>query len=967
MNQNNTNETIDQWTPNIEEVNQSILMLQALRDPTRNDHIMAVKSLEENVRNSSFVLNMLNVFTNGLQYQELGLTSDLRQLAGLTIKNYVFPFLIILPINVQLVLKKQVIFALNDQIPDIRKIAAILVGKISESFPITTWFDIIPPILENLDISNYHTNHTSLDGALQAIQKLCEDSSWKLSTDEVNRPLESLIPKLLGLLQCPDDNIRLKSLESYNSLLFLLNPPSTHSSSSRPSRNTSFDDLGAGGTGLGSPPGGSGRKGKPPSGNPGHPLVVHMNGFIQILAFLSNDSNSFVRKGVCQAITILASIHIAVLDQYFPDICQFMLQALLDSVEGVAVEACEFWLVLLENGETKRVLMGYLKPLVENLISRLILTQEQMEQERIDEEEESSGEKDLNIKPLHHRSNNEPSDPDEFQQNNDLSSKWTLRKQAALTLDNIAVSIPSNEVLSFALPKIQECFQSENVLIKESGMLALGALSTGCVEAMEVYIPQLFPFWIQNMLDPLPEMRSISCWVLSRYCNLFEGNIQEGRVFYKQALHSLLNTMFDQKPKVQVAACSALCLLIENSFYIPKNAENSEEEVNVISEDLFSILTAINSAFQIYGIKSSLILVDTIGTIADTVREELQNPRFTPLYLPRLIEKFDKLDDFDMRMFPVMECLTSVLSVIGLEAQIYIQQIYMRSLRILDTTLKANSKNRENLENEDPPSKDFAICSLDVISAICEGLGHLFGTLVGDTNTINGLLELMFNAIHDDLPELRQGGFSLSGELCKQSISLISPEIATQIIELAIVSLNPENPLVCNNAAWTVGELSLQVNNEFIKPYLTRLMYNLILALQSPELQDQLKINVAVTIGRLSYVSPIEIASLAEEFFADWCSILALNCQINERVQAFSGLLSILNQNPSIVIDNKTNIYALIVACVSWNMVPPENIKIGLKNVILGIKNHNLPMWEKIMGKFGNEYSISLLMQLYDL
>lgn len=132
-------------------------------------------------------------------------------------------------------------------------------------------------------------------------------------------------------------------------------------------------------------------------------------------------------------------------------------------------------------------------------------------------------------------------------------------------------------------------------------------------------------------------MRCISCWVLSRYCCLFADAGDDGATLYTQSLQAFLTTMFDPKPKAQVAACSALCVLIENAFYT--------DDVNILSAHLPAIFTAISRAFAMYGVKSSLVLVDTIGTIADSVGQELRNPQYTQLYLPRLVQKFNELDD----------------------------------------------------------------------------------------------------------------------------------------------------------------------------------------------------------------------------------------------------------------------------------------------------------------------------------
>ena len=42
-------------------------------------------------------------------------------------------------------------------------------------------------------------------------------------------------------------------------------------------------------------------------------------------------------------------------------------------------------------------------------------------------------------------------------------------------------------------------------------------------------------------------------------------------------------------------------------------------------------------------------------------------------------------------------------------------------------------------------------------------------------------------------------------------------------------------------------------------------------ALQTAHLPDNIRVNVAVTVGRLGMVDTLEVAALADEYFADWC------------------------------------------------------------------------------------------------
>lgn len=90
-------------------------------------------------------------------------------------------------------------------------------------------------------------------------------------------------------------------------------------------------------------------------------------------------------------------------------------------------------------------------------------------------------------------------------------------------------------------------------------------------------------------------------------------------MYYTQTLQVLLNAMFDAKPKVQIAACSALGVLVEQSFYV--HTSNSSDSSNILLPHVHTVLTHFSRAFDLYGVKASLVLVDTIGTLADTLGE----------------------------------------------------------------------------------------------------------------------------------------------------------------------------------------------------------------------------------------------------------------------------------------------------------------------------------------------------------
>ena len=1066
--------TAPQFEPNPQDLQQALALLEALRDPRRSDHVLALQSLTHNITSNVFILHMMFIFVHGQVAASGGVNTatqpldiNLRQLAGFIIKNYVFANLLQLTQEVQAYIKYELVKVLHDPCLDLRNTGAILLSKFTQCFPIEAWIDLLPPIIHYLDPQYLQVQPYSLDGCLQAMKRICEDSAMKLAMDHTIRPIEALLPKLLQLFHSPEATVRLRALESYNCLLYLL-----ENSDSMPVANDYRS--------------GSPNVSQSVAANVNHPLIMHMNTFISSLSALASDPEPKVRKVICSSLTTITCLHIALLEPFFKGICDFMsMTTLMDSNEDVAIESCEFWIAMLQHinnqggihhqSPHRQLLTTYLPIVIPNLITRLRLTQEQMENDRREEEEENSGQRKINIKPIHHRNNQSdtsggPDDNANTTGNNgsaegELSSKWTLRKQAALTLDSFALSFPPKDILANALPKIQECFQSNDSILQESGVLALGTLSNGCLDDMMIYLPQLYPFLMNNLIqNNLPEMRSITCWVLSRYCRLFADiynngmsyqqqhgsgdNVspthrdlhqhiippEQGIELYLKTLELLVGRMFDPHIKVIIATCSALCILIDNSFVIYNGSDDSE--CNILTNHVHTIFQVIGQAFDHYGAKAMLLLVDMIGTLSDTLgRDIISKTEISQLYLPKLMNNFITIisqsldnnhdEEIDCRILPFLECFTSLLSQIGLEAKDYLPMILQRCVQLLGKTLLPlqrqqqsnggtivtssthDDNNDHDEEDEALMHLDYAICGFDVIAAMSEGLDiNSFVSLI--SHQIGNLIQFLFIAMECNYcPELRQSAFSLAGELCKLSTdakqsqlyladdplfpsniaamgdaknALFTSELVTRLFHYATVNLQEDYPFVCNNAAWMIGELVVRFGNcsKLLAPFVIGnsttgtggMLERLVYALHSHEIQDNLKINLAVTIGRLGTVCTIEVASMAEDFFCDWCSVLAYPCPVTEKRQAFTGLLAVLHASQDLVLGNKATMYSLLVACVSWSDMAegdltPELAK-GFGQVFAVLQAYDGPLWTRVINTFShNGHSIQALISLF--
>ena len=66
-------------------------------------------------------------------------------------------------------------------------------------------------------------------------------------------------------------------------------------------------------------------------------LVANMNAFLLALSTLSADASARVRKAVCQAIILLATVQLSILEPMFGSICTFMLKGVLDEDEGTTL------------------------------------------------------------------------------------------------------------------------------------------------------------------------------------------------------------------------------------------------------------------------------------------------------------------------------------------------------------------------------------------------------------------------------------------------------------------------------------------------------------------------------------------------------------------------------------------------------------------------------------------------------
>ena len=477
-------------------------------------------------------------------------------------------------------------------------------------------------------------DYTTCEGSFGALQKICEDSAENLDSDALNRPLNVLIPKFLQFFRHTSPKIRSHAIACVNQFIICRSQA----------------------------------------------LMVHIDDFIQNLFCLSSDQDPEVRKNICRAIVMLLEVRMDRLIPQMNNIINYMLERTQDPDEGVSLEACEFWLSLADEPVCKEALQPHLDKLIPVLVKGMKYSEIDIFLLRGDvEEDEMVPDREEDIKPRFHRSRSHHiegsgeanmSDEDDDGGGDDSAlSDWNLRKCSAAALDVLA-SVFRDELLPVLLPILKETLFHSEWEIKESGILALGAIAEGCMTGMVQHLGELIPYLINCLSDKKALVRSITCWTLSRYSHWVVN--QPHDKFLRPLMSELLKRILDTNKRVQEAACSAFATL-------------EEEACTELVPYLGFILETLVFAFNKYQHKNLLILYDALGTLADSVGHHLNKPEYIELLMPPLIAKWNVLKDEDKDLFPLLECLSSVATALQEGFLPYCEPVYRQVLYLPNT------------------------------------------------------------------------------------------------------------------------------------------------------------------------------------------------------------------------------------------------------------------------------------------
>ncbi|KAI8986451.1 armadillo-type protein [Pilobolus umbonatus] len=696
---------------------------------------------------------------------------------------------------------------------------------------------------------------------------------------------------------------------------------------------------------------------KPPT------FVRLLDRIMEALLPLSSDTHPGVKKEYGKMVAAILELFPEKLSSHLHPVIEYMVNATTDPNVEMALIASDFWLKYAQQEYYYEELIPYLPRLVKALLKILVYSEKELQALAA---EDGDADDPINIFTVnetmnHHytpksriKSSHSVNTKKEYSDSDDMYSDDSDYVQNALNIDSLCITekvdydddeFYSEETLrtscgttiealsgtygatiaSIILKELRShTLYHEDWVIRESGILALGATAEGGTDPISEHMPELIPYLLKSMNDPKPAIRSISCWTVSRFsrwlatqCNKDKSNIKK---YFEPVLLCILQRLLESNQAVQSCACAALVTL-------------EEAATSLLIPYIKPILVHLNNAFAIYKGKSLELLYEAMRSFADSVQCELNQEPHISILMPPLIAKWNQLADDDPNLDYLLECLSPITLALGPGFIQFVEPVLTRCTKLIESTLQGQALADKYPDEMLPPNVDSLIAALKLLSGIVRGLGPKIEPFVSQTSP--PLLSLLLTCIKDPVSEVLQITFLLIGDIAVAQFSLLMPYIHPFICGIIQVLQNEEyfvSKSVFNNALWALGEIVLRWGNE-IRPYIPKLMDVLVRLLIHRYHPSAVNENAMITIGRLGAVAPKDVAPYVSYFMRPWLEISLSVEEGEEKDTAFQGLCAIIEYNST---DVQDELLLLLVTISSWKTPSPQLLA-GLINITKGL------------------------------
>lgn len=824
----------------------------------------------------------------------------IRYSAAINLKNYIKTSYRSIPKPVLDYVKSSVIQALQDANPQLRGFAGTVITEIVQQGGLLQWPEILSELVSLVNNESQNVPLEAQEGAMSALAKVCEDNKKLLNRDvQGQQPLAVLVPMLLKFTNHTDSRTRRLALQTLN--VFIPQKPKA--------------------------------------------LITVLDSYLSRLFQMANDPSAEVRRIVCQSLVQLVETRPDLLVPHVEGLVDYILAQQQNRDDpDLALDAAGFWLNI---GELRNAMGPYLPKVIPVLLQGMVYSQEDVE--RLSGEEDDAEEEDRpeEVKPQFAQSKagrlaagstkvndqevaknvngngnsgdmgqmdsdslseGEIEDEDDYgDEEGDPEAEWNLRKCSAAALDVFAV-VFQQPVFEIILPYLKENLSHSLWPRREAAVLALGAIAQGCMPVVSPHLPELVPFLISLLADQEPVVRQITCWCLGRYSE-WASHLQDPeakRQYFEPMMEGLLQRMLDKSKRVQEAAASAFASL----------EEKADDRLQPYTEP---ILRQFAQCFGKYKDRNMYILYDCVQTLADSVGSEMAKPHLVELLMPILIDRWNKVLDQSMEMFPLLGCLEYVAAAYGDAFSPFAPPLFERCNKIIYQNLQ-DYMAALNGQAVDQPDKDFVVTSLDLISCIIQAIGqNKSSQLIASSQP--QMLDLLVFCLEDPTNDVKQSAYALLGDCAinvypqlEPFLSKIMPILIRQLDLDLIVDADSEAAFnVVNNACWACGEVAVRAGSNML-PYVEPLYQGLVTLVFHEDVPDSVRENASMSLGRLGIASAQQLAPHLTEFAEPFLRSMADIAPTQEKASAFLGFSRIVECNPRAMENSLGDFFTAIAA-----------------------------------------------------
>eukprot|EP00834_Sanchytrium_tribonematis_P000478 NODE_9_length_64580_cov_1.431941.p5 type:complete len:820 gc:universal NODE_9_length_64580_cov_1.431941:3842-6301(+) len=567
-------------------------------------------------------------------------------------------------------------------------------------------------------------------------------------------------------------------------------------------------------------------------------------------------------------------------------------------LENFDLDGAEFILSFIDNDSVRDALVPYLPGLVPLLLQGMQYTEEEVESTLEDSE----------IAPRHHLTQVHNQQEDSEDDDIDFYGEWNLRKCCASAIDSLSFCF-KQQLTGIILPLLKDSFHSQNWLVREAGILALGAIADGCEHDLNPYLGELIPFLVTCGNDSHPLVSCIALWSMSRFA-LFISNSydQDPGLFFEPCLQSILKGIVSQHLKVQEAGCSSLTYLCEQAgpSLSPYKAD---------------IMNAIVPCLSSYSKKNLIMLMDTLGALSFALGHDLREDVVMQAIIPPLLAYWDRVKIVDVVYPTLLDCLQHLFVAFGPLLLPFSKQIISKA----GGTIIHGLADMQQHGLDSLYDATHIVCCLDLMSGLLNGLGEQSSDFFQYKENLN---QILGSCLSFGEPEILQATFGLLGELTlfqPQSIDRFLPMYYEAAISAIHLPTYETEARAISNATWFLGELVIRSDGQIenIDVAIDKVVKLLILcSVQGNQQFDESKIintslteNATVTVARFALYHPDKVLAALNSSFEVFIKMLNLLHDTSEKMSAFSGLFAMVSLNSNIVATHLTRVLSEIANC----------------------------------------------------